>query len=252
LRLWELLRRKGACFAEEIQRSVGLSSIEVQYALWELAAAGLAAADGFDQLRAMIDPDRRHAANSSYRKVRSAAGRWSLFRADSPTPIDAIEQARYEDLSVESAAFMLLNRYGVVFRDLLVFESNIPRWGILQRMLRRLEDRGQVRGGRFVSGFGGEQFALPEVPGSLRETRNQALQQDVTLAGADPLNLVGILIPGERIPAVAGRTFVLTSKMLEQSASFPSRPLQGSQQRFQIRLQSKPARETRELQTRLI
>lgn len=149
LRLWELLKRKGACFAEEIQRSASLSSIEVQYGLWELAAAGLAAADGFDQLRAMIDPDRRHAANSSYRKVRSAAGRWSLFRADSPTPVDAIEEARYEDLAVESAAFMLLNRYGVVFRDLLVFESNIPRWGVLQRMLRRLEDRGLVRGGRF-------------------------------------------------------------------------------------------------------
>ena len=252
LRLWELLRRKGACFAEEIQRSIGLSSIEVQYALWELAAAGLTAADGFDQLRAMIDPDRRHAANSSYRKVRSASGRWSLFRADSPTPVDAIEQARYEDLSVESAASMLLNRYGVVFRDLLVLESNIPRWGFLQCMLRRLEDRGQVRGGRFVSGFGGEQFALPEVLDSLREKRDHALQQDVTLAGADPLNLIGILIPGDRIAAVPGRTFVLTSEILEQPTSIDSRPLRGSQQRVHPRRQLTPDAHARDLQARLI
>ena len=217
LRVWELQKRKGACFAEEIQRSLALSSIQVQRALWELAAAGLAAADGFDQLRAMIDSDRRQAANTSYRKVRNAAGRWSLFRADAPLPADVIEQARYEDVSVESAARTLLNRYGVVFRDLLVLESNIPRWGILLRMLRRLEDRGRVRGGRFVSGFGGEQFALPEVLDSLRATKNQGPQCDVTIAGADPANLIGILIPGERVPAVPGRTLVVTREMLEQS-----------------------------------
>jgi ATP-dependent Lhr-like helicase len=224
LRVWEYQKRCGACFAEEIQRILDLSSIEVQFALWELAAAGLAAADGFDQLRAMIDPDRRRATNSPYRKVRTAAGRWSLFRADTPTPEDAIEQARYDDAAIESAARMLLNRYGVVFRDLLVLESNIPRWGMLQRMLRRLEDRGQVRGGRFVSGFGGEQFALPEVPDRLYAGRGQELQGDVMIAGADPVNLVGILIPGERVPAVPGRTFVLTSKMLlEQPSSIHSR-----------------------------
>ena len=153
LRIWEFQKKRGACFAEELERTLGLSSIEVQYALWELAAAGLAAADGFDQLRSMIDPDRRRAANSSYRKVRSAAGRWSLFRSGLPMPEDAIEQARYNDIAIESAARMLLNRYGVVFRDLLVLESNIPRWGVLLRMLRRLEDRGLVRGGRFVTGL---------------------------------------------------------------------------------------------------
>ena len=219
LRIWEHQKRKGACFAEEIERSLGLSSIEVQYALWELASAGLAAADGFDQLRSMIDPDRRRAANVSYRKVRSAAGRWSLFRSNSPTPEDAIEQARYNDIAIESSARMLLNRYGVVFRDLLALESNIPRWGILLRMLRRLEDRGEVRGGRFVSGFGGEQFALPEVPDSLRSTGNQERKVDLTIAGADPVNLIGILIPGERTHAVPGRMFVITSDMLEQRTS---------------------------------
>jgi len=216
LRIWEYQTKRGACFAEETERSLGLSSIEVQHALWELAAAGLAAADGFDQLRSMIDPDRRRAANSSWRKTRSAAGRWSLFRSNAPAPEDAIEQARYNDIAVESAARMLLSRYGVVFRDLLVLESNIPRWGVLLRMLRRLEDRNVVRGGRFVSGFGGEQFALPEVLDSLRVTRNQ-FEGEVSIAGADPVNLVGILIPGERVPAVPGRSFDFTNESFADS-----------------------------------
>ncbi len=223
LRIWEFLKKRGACFAEELERSLGLSSIEVRYALWELAAAGLAAADGFDQLRSTIDPDRRRPANPSYRKVRSAAGRWSLLRSGVPAPEDAIEQARYSDIAVESAARMLLNRYGVVFRDLLVLESNIPRWGILLRMLRRLEDRGSVRGGRFVAGFGGEQFALPEVLDSLRTTRNHEFKGGVTIAGADPVNMIGILIRGERVPAIPGRTFVVTNESLAASEPIGSR-----------------------------
>jgi ATP-dependent Lhr-like helicase len=222
LRIWDFQKRRGACFAEELERSLGLSTIEIQYALWELAAAGLAAADGFDQLRSMIDPDRRRASNSSYRKARSAAGRWSLFRSHAPTPIDAIEQARYNDIAIESAARMLLSRYGVVFRDLLVFESNIPRWGILLHMFRRLEDRGEVRGGRFVTGFGGEQFALPEVLDSLRTTGNQEMG-DITITGADPVNLIGILVPGDRVPAVPGRSFVISNQLLEHSRLNDSR-----------------------------
>lgn len=109
----------------------------------KICAAGLAAADGYDQLRAMIDPHRRRTASSSYQKVRSAAGRWSMFRSSAPASEDAIEEARYNDIAIESAARMLLNRYGVVLRDLLAFESNIPRWGVLLRMLHRLEDRGR-------------------------------------------------------------------------------------------------------------
>jgi ATP-dependent Lhr-like helicase len=213
-RTWELLRQKGACFAEEAQRQLNLSSIEVQHALWELAAAGLAAADGFDQLRSMIDPERR---NVGYRKARSAAGRWSLFSADSRCAEDKLEQARYEDEAVESAARMLLARYGVVFRDLLVLESNIPRWGILLRMLRRLEDRGEVRGGRFVSGFGGEQFAIPNILDSLRAAGKQGNSFSVTLAGADPMNLVGVLVAGERTHAMPGRSFVLSTEEIEKS-----------------------------------
>ena len=153
---------------EDIQRLLNLTRHQTHNALWELAAAGLAAADGFDQLRAMIDPERKPAAVAAHRKMRSAAGRWSLFSADIPAPSDALEKASRADAAIESAARMLLARYGVVFRDLVARESNIPRWGALLRMLRRLEDRGEVRGGRFVSGFGGEQFALPEAVESLR------------------------------------------------------------------------------------
>lgn len=219
LNVWGLLKRRGACFAEDVQRNLGLDAIETQHALWELAAAGLAAADGFDQLRTMIDSERRQAAQSSNRKTRSAAGRWSLFGAHMVLPEDAIERARHEDISIESAAHMLLNRYGVVFRDLLVMESNVPRWGSLLRMFRRLEDRGLIRGGRFVSGFSGEQFALPEVAESLRSPAPATLGSEIAIAGADPINLIGILIPGERVAAIPGRSCVITSTMLQRSES---------------------------------
>ena len=218
LKAWEFLNQKGACFAEDIQRLLAMSSIEAEHALWELATAGLAAADGFDQLRAMIDPGRRAAANLVYRKQRSAAGRWSLFNKNFQNPADALEQARFEDEAVESAARMLLSRYGVVFRDLVASESNIPRWGMLLRMFRRLEDRGEVRGGRFVSGFGGEQFALPPVVDSLRAVSRRQDHHTVTIAGADPMNLIGILVPGERTHAVPGRSFAFSTEKSENSS----------------------------------
>lgn len=208
LRAWEFLKERGACFAEDFQRLLDLTREQTRNALWELAAAGLAASDGFDQLRMLIDPQRRPAATSSYRKIRSAAGRWSLFNAQMPDTPDALERARRIDAAVESAARMLLARYGVVFRDLIVRESNIPGWGVLLRMLRRLEDRGEVRGGRFVKGFSGEQFALPEAQESLSAATAWKQEREIAVAGADPLNLVGILIPGERIPAIPGRTFM--------------------------------------------
>ena len=223
LRIWEFAKKTGACFAEEIERCTGLSSVETRFALWELASAGLASADGFDQLRAMIDPDRRRATNASYRKIRSAAGRWSLFRFGARTPEDAMEQARFNDIAVESAARMLLGRYGVIFRDLLALESNIPRWGVLLRMFRRLEDRGEVRGGRFVSGFSGEQFALPEALESLSASKHQGFKGAVTIAGADPVNLIGILVAGERTPALPGRCVVLTDEILVYSGPHNSR-----------------------------
>jgi ATP-dependent Lhr-like helicase len=106
----------------------------------------------------------------------------------------------------EATCWMLLHRYGIVFRELLTRESNLPKWRELQLAFRRLENRGEIRGGRFVSGFVGEQFALPLAVESLRQTRNlPASASLVTISAADPLNLVGILVPGERIPAIASR-----------------------------------------------
>ena len=102
---------------------------------------------------------------------------------------------------------MLLRRYGIVFRDLLVREANLPTWRELLMGYRRLEDRGEIRGGRFVDGFLGEQFALPVAVESVRAMRNMPLSGEViALSAADPLNLVGILVPGERVPAISGRT----------------------------------------------
>jgi ATP-dependent Lhr-like helicase len=115
----------------------------------------------------------------------------------------AVERPR----AVEAACWMLLRRYGIVMRDVLARESNLPLWRELLMAFRRLEDRGEIRGGRFVDGFLGEQFALPVAVESVRATRSLPLSGDtVTLSAADPLNLVGILVPGERVPAISGKT----------------------------------------------
>jgi ATP-dependent Lhr-like helicase len=113
---------------------------------------------------------------------------------------------------------MLLRRYGVVFRDLLARETNLPRWRELQIGYRRLEDRGEVRGGRSVDGFLGEQFALPEAVESLRAQRKlpaQSGSERVIIAAADPLNLVGIIVPGERIPAISGKSVAFRDGVFE-------------------------------------
>ena len=215
LQVRALLQQRGACFANDIQRIADLTRPQAQRALWELATAGLAAADGFDQLRAMMDPRRKAAASTLERKtrgpsLRASVGRWSLLCEEvhaapaHPDATDRIAQARRTDAALESAARMLLSRYGVLFRDLLVRESNAPKWRDLLGVLRRLEARGEVRGGRFVTGFGGEQFALPEAVESLRTARRSAGAL-VTVAAADPVNLSGIVVPGERVPAVPGR-----------------------------------------------
>ncbi len=217
-----LLRQRGACFSNDLQRLLTFTRLQAQHALWELATAGVASADGFDQLRGMMDPRRKAAAATpaSLNKraaARTSAGRWSLLcdEAEPPAPItkptpaerqaQTIAEARRLDAAHESAARMLLCRYGVLFRDLLERESNAPKWRDLLNILRRLEARGEIRGGRFVSGFNGEQFALPEAVDSLRDSRSRTCAHEVYVAAADPMNLVGIVIPGMRTAAVPGR-----------------------------------------------
>ena len=109
--------------------------------------------------------------------------------------------------AVEATCWVLLRRYGIVFRELLARETVAPKWRELLLAFRRLEDRGEIRGGRFVSGFLGEQFALPVAVESVRAIRNiEPSGETVTLSAADPLNLVGIVVPGERVPAISGKT----------------------------------------------
>src|SRR6202043_488025 len=195
----QFLRQRGASFFTEIVRGSGKLKSEVEAALWELVAAGLLTADGFDNLRALIDPKRRSGHGSGRTsRPRHSAGRWSLLYSGEDVDRNA---------ALEAICWMLLRRYGIVFREVLTRESILPKWREVLITLRRLEDRGEIRGGRFVSGFLGEQFALPIAVESVRAARNQQpTGETVTISAADPLNLVGILVPGDRVPANSGRS----------------------------------------------
>jgi ATP-dependent Lhr-like helicase len=220
-RVRDILSSGGAMFAGDLVRRLGVPAAELDLALWELVAAGLVTADGFDSLRMLIDP-RRKQTSATRARVKQAAGRWSLFRAlDSDAQAGAQAVTRRE-AEIESACRMLLARYGVVFRDLLERETTVPRWRELLQFLRRMEARGEVRGGRFVSGFGGEQFALPAALESLREARRSGIRlEPVTVAAADPLNLIGIVIPGERVAAVAGNRVTFEEAVLRPLEANP-------------------------------
>jgi len=178
-----MLEARGASFFADIARETGHLQSQVEDALWELSAAGVVTADGFDNLRALLDPRRRQGREKS-KRPRHGAGRWSLL------------VARRVELNVaEQAARQFLRRYGVVFRDLLARESLSPSWRDLLVQYRRMEFQGEIRGGRFVDGFVGEQFALPEAVESLRALRREGADrnfaQEIRLSAADPLNLVG-------------------------------------------------------------
>ena len=205
----EQLRGKGASFLRELVRTTGRLPSEVEDGLWELVAAGLVTADGFDSLRALIDPKRRRGeGRHRAARPRHTAGRWALLRpvAESETPSGLDPNA---GPAVESFARQLLARWGVVFRDLIVRETTAPGWRDLLSVLRRMEARGEIRGGRFVDGFLGEQFALPEALEALRLTRRTLTQESphtsLSVSAADPLNLVGIVIPGERVSVLSGQ-----------------------------------------------
>jgi len=225
-RVRSCLSDRGAMFSADLIRLLAVPAEDAHRALWELVAAGLVNADGFDSLRLLIDPRRKRAFSApgcTKAAARHACGRWALLtdpgsEPEAPLTRDkeaaakaATQAAVRHDAQLESACHMLLRRYGIVFRDVLARETTVPPWRELVGMFRRLEARGLVRGGRFVSGFGGEQFALPEAAESLRANRTRTLADmpPLTLAAADPMNLVGIVIPGERTPSIAGNTVTL-------------------------------------------
>lgn len=204
----DTLQQHGASFFIDLVHHTGLLRTQVEEALGELAARGRVSADSYAGLRALITPAQRRAGFGRHSRRRGAvsvdeAGRWELLRRPASTPDSSPRQQA--DERVAHIARSLLRRYGVVFRKLLERESKLPSWRELLYVYRRMEARGELRGGRFVQGFSGEQFALPEAVGSLRETRKRPARGDlIAISAADPLNLVGILTPGRRVPALAG------------------------------------------------
>jgi ATP-dependent Lhr-like helicase len=205
----EALRARGACFASELGEITNRLPEDVDRALWGGVSRGLLSSDGFGAIRARVDkgtPDARSNTPLS-RLMRGprgrgpGAGRWSLV----PTTSSDIDR---EELA-EAVAETLLRRWGVLFRDLAQRESLGMPWRDVQRALRRLEDRGLIRGGRFVSGFAGEQFALPEAVEQLTFVRKQPCTGErVHVNATDPCNLVGSILPGARVPSIRTRHVV--------------------------------------------
>ena len=228
------LERRGASFFEELRRGTGRLASEVEDSLWELLAAGLVSADGFENLRSLVDVKRRRGEGRGWLgRPRHAAGRWALLRAI--PRVGDVEETVAAD-PVERFARQLLCRWGVAFRDLLARETLAPAWRDLLVVLRRLEARGEIRGGRFVGGFLGEQFALPEALELLRSVRKSAKDgEESRLAAADPLNLLGIVLPGPRLSALSGDTLRLRDGVpLDTSENTSQVPAFGGTSRISI------------------
>jgi ATP-dependent Lhr-like helicase len=213
----DFLRLHGASFFDEIVDATHLLRTQIEDALAELVALGLVTSDSFSGLRALLTPSaKRKRLGGGRRHRRTAlfgiedAGRWSLARRAPRPPADAPARGWTRDdptpEAVEHIAHALLRRYGVVSWRILQREAAwLPPWRELSRVLRRLEARGDIRGGRFIASVTGEQFALPEAVTLLRETRRTALSGAlVSISAADPLNVVGTLLPGTKIPALTG------------------------------------------------
>ena len=199
----DFIDTRGASFFDDLVEGTHLLGSQTEQALSELVARGLVRSDSFRGLRALLVPsNRRRPLNGGRRRRRTAtfgvadAGRWVAMN-DHGVCADP-------DVAGEAIAWTLLQRYGVVFRRMLEREGGLPPWRDLLRVFHRLEARGEIRGGRFVAGFSGEQFALPGAVSELRAQRRTAAEGElVSVSAADPLNLMGILTPGTRVPALA-------------------------------------------------
>jgi len=223
-------------------RASGLVRTQVEIALGELVSRGLVGSDGFSGLRALLVPANRRGKHEYGRHrgrgpvyALAGAGRWSLLGVTS-------EPARaLDDDELEAVAWTLLRRWGVVFRRVIDRESALPPWRDLLRCYRRLEARGEIRGGRFVAGFSGEQYALPDAVAALRAARKQARDHAlVAVSAADPLNIVGVLTPGRRVAALAGNRVLFrdgipvavregaTTRLLAEDAETPAHELESA------------------------
>jgi ATP-dependent Lhr-like helicase len=207
----EFIQMHGASFFDEIADSAGMLPSEVEDALAELVALGMVNSDSFGGLRALLVPgsqrSRSHGRGARRRRslalfAMADAGRWAIVRRPARTP----DSPSTDPEAVEHVVRTLLKRWGVIFWKLLAREAAwLPPWREILMCCRRLEARGEIRGGRFIAGFSGEQYALPEAVAPLREARRRPQAgQLVSLSGADPLNLIGIVTPGPRLPSLAG------------------------------------------------
>jgi ATP-dependent Lhr-like helicase len=187
----DLLRARGASFLNDLAHGSKLEGDQLRHALGALVAAGLARSDGFSGLRLLLHATRDR--TTARERAGQFAGRWTAVQTAKAAP----EQ---RERALDAQAWSLLRRYGVVFRRLLTREANAAPWRDLTRVYRRLEARGEIRGGRFVAGMSGEQFATPEAIERMREVRRTRADRRLTIVStADPLNLVGIVTPGERL-----------------------------------------------------
>jgi ATP-dependent Lhr-like helicase len=202
----DFLRDRGASFFDELLAGSGLLHVELEESLAELVAAGQINSDSFAGLRALLVPQSKRPSPSRRRGRRTAllgvadAGRWSPLRR--PAPANPQERPQF----IEHVARVLLRRYGVICWRLLAREADwLPPWRELLRVYQRLEARGEIRGGRFIAGLSGEQFALPEAVALLRGIRRAPHDGAlIAVCGADPLNLVGSIVAGDKIPALSG------------------------------------------------
>jgi ATP-dependent Lhr-like helicase len=219
-----LLRQRGALFFDELVRGTRRLATDVEQGLRELIGAGLVASDGFQGLREIAAGQKRNGRRAHVR--RGSYLRGGLFAGGGPpgrwSPVEAtleVDRADLEDLA-EQVADVLLQRYGVVFRDLYPLESFTVPWREVLRALRRLEARGIIRGGRFVTGFAGEQYALPEALTLLRKVRREPLTgHRIEIAAVDPANLTGVVLPGPRVPKQSGRTLTLVDGVIPATAA---------------------------------
>jgi len=217
----DALRQHGALFQSDLRTVTSRLPGEVEEGLWDAVARGLVTADGFQAVRSLLfprratrGPDRRRLRRGGSAAAARSAGRWSLL----PNVLATDDP----DELAEAVAEQLLARWGVVFRDLLVREALSVPWREVLWAMRRMEARGTIRGGRFVNGFSGEQYALPEAVDALRSVRKlQRTGETIRISAADPLNLVGILLPGPRLPALPSNSLTYVDGALA-SAQVPA------------------------------
>jgi ATP-dependent Lhr-like helicase len=218
----EALREHGALFQSDLTTVTRRLPTEVEEALWDAVARGLVTADGFQSVRSLLF--RRKAARAAVRRrlrrgstpgAARSAGRWSL--------LPGLIATEDPDELAEAVAEQLLARWGVVFRDLVVRETFTVPWRDVLWALRRMEARGTIRGGRFVNGFTGEQYAAPEAIEVLRSVRkSERTGETIRLSAADPLNLVGVVLPGPRVPALPANSITYVDGVAAELTEAPS------------------------------